>query len=128
MYRKLKCFISAAHGTNLLNIQKILADNDVECYDAFDFQGNESMQGKLIENMSKADFAIFVIAGDSQTMIYEMGVCDGLGKPYIIFLEKGYKIPFFIENKLFVRSSLRDIDFLEQSILKVLPDLRKEFQ
>lgn len=126
MNKKIKCFISASHGANLMYIKNVLADNDVEVFDPYDFSTRESMQENIKKHMAEVDFAIFIVAEDSQNVIYEMGVCDGIGKPFFIFLEKGYKVPFYIENKMFIRTNLRDSDFLEESVVKILRNLKRD--
>lgn len=122
----MKCFISASHGANLMYIKNVLADNDIEVFDPYSFSTRESMQDNIKANMQEADFAIFVVATESLNVIYEMGMCDGIGKPFFIFLEKGHKVPFYIENKMFIRANLRDATFLEESVLKIIRNLKRD--
>lgn len=107
-------------------IKNVLSDNDIEVFDPYSFSTRESMQENIKANMQEADFAIFVVATESLNVIYEMGVCDGIGKPFYIFLEKGHKVPFYIENKMFIRANLRDTDFLEESVLKIIRNLKRD--
>lgn len=107
-------------------IKNVLADNDIEVFDPYSFSTRESMQDNIKANMQEADFAIFVVATESLNVIYEMGMCDGIGKPFFIFLEKGHKVPFYIENKMFIRANLRDATFLEESVLKIIRNLKRD--
>lgn len=126
MNKKLKCFISASHGANLLYIKNALAENGVDVFDPYDFSTRESMQQVLKQHMQEVDFAIFIVATESLNVIYEMGLCDGVGKPFFIFLEKGYKVPFYIENKMFIRANLRDAEFLEDAVTKIIRNLKRD--
>lgn len=125
MNQNLKCFISASYDTDLSLIKNILAENNIETFDLYDFSIGDSIQQILKRKLRQADFALFVVSRDNQNVIYEMGVCEGLGKQHFIFLEKAFKAPFYIENKLFIRANLQDRQFLQASIQKVLHSLKK---
>lgn len=126
MNERLKCFISAPYDIDISNIKGILSDNDVDTFDLYDFSIGDSIQQILKRKLRQADFALFVISKESTNVIYEMGICEGLGKQHFIILEKDYKAPIFIENKLFIRANLQDRNFLQMSILKVLQSVKKK--
>lgn len=125
MTEHLKCFISAPYETDTSTIKSILAENNVEVFDIYDFSIGESIQQILKRKIRQSDFALFVISHDNQNVLYEMGVCEGMGKQHIIFLDKDYKIPFYVENKLFLRANLNDRKFLQLSIENILQEVRK---
>lgn len=125
MNENLKCFISASSDTDVSQIKSILANNNVEIFDLYDFSVGDSIQKILKRKMRQADFSIFVVSEDSLNVIYEMGVCEGLGKQHFIFLEKDFKVPFYLENKLLIRASLQDRDFLEMSLQKIIHSIKK---
>ena len=126
MNKNLKCFISASYDTDLSFIKNILAENNVETFDLYDFSIGDSIQQILKRKLREADFALFIVSNDNSNVIYEMGVCEGLGKQHFIFLEKDFKVPFYIENKLFIRANLQDRDFLQMSIQKILHSVKNK--
>ena len=126
MDKNLKCFISSSHNVDNSHIKNILAENGVQTFDLYDFSVGDSIQQILKRKIKEADFAIFIITDNNPNVIYEMGVCEGLGKQHFILLDKDLKIPFYIENKLFIRTDVNDFEFTKNSILKLLFDIKKK--
>lgn len=126
MNDKLKCFISASYNTDTSIITNLLAENNVEIFDLYDFSAGNSIQQILKRKLRQADFAIFIISEDNSNVIYEIGVCEGLGKKYFIILEKDIKIPFYLENIILIRSNLKDREFLKMSVHKILDSIKKK--
>ncbi len=126
MNERLKCFISASFETDTSQIKNILAENNVDTFDLYDFSIGDSIQQILKRKIRQADFALFIISSENTNVIYEMGVCEGIGKQHFIIVEKDYKTPFYIENKLFIRANLQDREFLQMSIQKILQTVKKK--
>jgi len=125
MKDNLKCFISLSYDIDIALIKKILLDFNVITFDLFDFSIGESVQQILKRKIRQVDFAVFFITKNNLNVIYEMGVCEGLGKQQFIFIEKDYEIPFYFENKLFIRADLKDINFLRESIGNIIRSFKK---
>jgi len=126
MNRNLKCFISASFETETDNIKSVLAENGVDVFDLYDFSIGESIQQILKRKLRQSDFAIFILTEENKNVLYEMGVCEGLGKQHFIFLDKNLTIPFYLTNKLFIHSDFNDRVFLKNSIEKILQDVSKK--
>ncbi len=126
MNKNLKCFISSSHNVDTTSIKNVLAENSVETFDLYDFSIGDSIQQILKRKIKEADFAIFIITDNNPNVIYEMGVCEGLGKQHFILLDKDLKVPFYIENKLFIRTDVNDFEFTKNSISKLLFDIKKK--
>ncbi|QCR24521.1 hypothetical protein [Pontibacter sp. SGAir0037] len=126
MNRNLKCFISASHNVDTTSVKNILAENGIESFDLYDFSIGDSIQQILKKKIKESDFAIFIVTDTNPNVIYEMGVCEGLGKQHFILLDKNLKIPFYLENKLFIRTDLNDSEFTSNSIVKLLSDVKKK--
>lgn len=125
MNTNLKCFISASFETETDKIKNVLAENGVDVFDLYDFSIGESIQQILKRKIRQSDFAIFILTEENKNVLYEMGVCEGLGKQHFIFLDKKITIPFYLTNKLFIHSDLNDRVFLKNSIEKILEDVSK---
>ena len=126
MNERLKCFISSSYETDISHIKSILEENNIDTFDLYDFSIGESIQQILKRKIRQSDFALFVISSDNTNVVYEMGVCEGLGKQHFIFIDKDYKTPFYFENRLFIRVNLHDRDFLQMSIQKILKNVKKK--
>lgn len=125
MVKKLKCFISSTAEANISTLKSILEEEGVETFDIYDFTIGASIQDILKKKIRDSDFAIFIITGDSQNVFYEMGVCEGLGKPQFVILDSTLQPPFYLQNKLYLKASFNDKEFLKLSILKFINEVLK---
>lgn len=73
MDRQLKCFLSASYDTDLSSIELVLAENDIEIFDLYDFSIGNSIQEILKRKLRQADFAIFVVTKDSKNLLMKLG-------------------------------------------------------
>ena len=125
MSDKLKCFISYSHNTDISTIKNVLIDNNVEVFDIYDISLGDSIQKILKAKLRQSDFALFIISNDSRNILYEMGVCEGMGKKHFVLIDEDVEVPFYVENKLFQRAKLSDKSFIELSIKNILKELKK---
>jgi hypothetical protein len=127
MSQQLKCFISASYSTDISFVKNILAEYNIETIDIYDLTIGDSIQQILKRKIREADFALFVISNsESINVVYEMGVCEGIGKQHFIFLEKDFRVPSYLENQLFIRTDLKDRKFLKAAVEKILQAIRIE--
>lgn len=124
MDRHLKCFISASYDTDLSLIKSVLGENDVETFDLYDFSIGSSIQDILKRKLRQSDFAVFVVSKDNKNVLYEIGVCEGLGKPSLIIIDKEASLPFYIENKLSLSANLNDREFLKMTLLGFIDEVK----
>lgn len=124
MNRKLKCFLSASYDTDISMIKSVLSENDIEIFDLYDFSIGSSIQDILKRKLRQADFAIFVITKDSRNVLYEIGVCEGLGKQSLIILDKDADLPFYLENKLSLSANLKNREFLNMTLLGFIEEIK----
>ncbi len=113
----LKCYISANADVDISTIKSILQKNHIEVFDLFDFAVGESIQQILKKKLRQADFAIFVISKNSGNVLYEMGVCEGLGKEALVIIDKETEMPFYLNSQLSFTANLKEQDFLEIALL-----------
>lgn len=124
MDRQYKCFLSASYDTDLSLVKSVLAENNVETFDLYDFSIGSSIQDILKRKLRQADFAVFVVSKDSKNVLYEIGVCEGLGKPSLIIIDKDASLPFYIENKLSLTANLNDRAFLKMTLLGFIDEIK----
>jgi hypothetical protein len=126
MNRRLKCFLSASYDTDLSSIKSVLAENDIDIFDLYDFSIGSSIQQILKRKLRQADFAVFVVTKDSKNVLYEIGVCEGLGKQSLIIIDKDANLPFYLENKLSLTANLNDRDFLKMTLLGFIDEMKSK--
>lgn len=126
MNRRLKCFLSASYDTDLSAIKSVLAENDIDIFDLYDFSIGSSIQQILKRKLRQADFAVFVVTKDSKNVLYEIGVCEGLGKQSLIIIDKDANLPFYLENKLSLTANLNDRDFLKMTLLGFIEEMKSK--
>lgn len=107
-------------------IKSILAENDVETFDLYDFSIGSSIQDILKRKLRQSDFAVFVVSRDNKNVLYEIGVCEGLGKPSLIIIDKEANLPFYIENKLSLSANLNDREFLKLTLLGFVDEIKSK--
>jgi hypothetical protein len=124
MKGSLKCFISYSHDLDVSPLKNVLGEYEVESYDIYDFSIGESIQQIIKRKIRQADFAIFGIsASGNENVLYEMGVCEGLGKRYFIFLEKDARVPFDLMGQSVVKVDLNDRKLLKSAVEKMIQTL-----
>lgn len=124
MDKQYKCFLSASYDTDLSLIKSVLAENKVEIFDLYDFSLGSTIQEILKRKLRHADFAVFVVSKDNKNVLYEIGVCEGLGKPSLIIIDKEASLPFYIENKLSLTANLTDRAFLKMTLLGFIDEIK----
>lgn len=128
MNRQLKCFLSASYDTDLTTIESVLAENDIEIFNLYDFSIGSSIQDILKRKLRQADFAIFVLSKESKNILYEIGVCEGLGKQSLIIFDKQASLPFYLENKLSLSANLNDRDFIKMTLLGFIDEIKSKIK
>jgi hypothetical protein len=126
MNRQLKCFLSASYDTDLTIIESVLAENNIEIFNLYDFSIGSSLQDILKRKLRQADFAIFVVSKESKNILYEIGVCEGLGKQSLIIFDKEASLPFYLDNKLSLSANLNDRDFMQMTLLGFIDEIRSK--
>lgn len=126
MAKELTCFISGPHERDLSLLYRVLLEKGVRVTDLYDFTIGDSLQDILKDKMLSADFCIFAIPENTNVnVIYEMGVAEGLGKPYYILVENDFKVPFYMHNYFFGPLAFHDRDLLTQAIDSIIDLFKK---
>jgi hypothetical protein len=97
---------------------------DIDTYDIYDFQPGEPLHDLLQKKIKESDFAVIVATEINANVFYEMGICEGLGKPLFIIVGKEMKAPYFVDKHVHLNTDLRNADLLKISLSKFLERLR----
>ena len=125
MKKILKCFISASAGKETNTLRHVLGRLGVQSFDAFDFEIGDSISATLKSKIRESDFAVVVISDPNVNVFYELGICEGLGKPIFLVVEDSYSTPPFIHNYIYLRASLDNESLVGLSLEKFIAQLRK---
>lgn len=121
--KTLACFISALASTDTSLLRRILSEVGVRSYDAYDFSIGDSIQEEITSKIKRADFAIIVYSMQAPNVLYEMGICVGLGKPIFVIIPPDMEVPYFIQNRLHLRTDLKDSSALRITLSKFVQEL-----
>lgn len=55
-----------------------------------------------------------------------MGLCEGVGKPYFIIVEKNFEIPTYFENRLYLRADLSNKESLVHTISNITESVQHD--
>lgn len=124
MVKKFKCFVSAPAHTDTSLLRTVLMQLDIETYDIYDFQPGEPFHDLLKKKIKESDFAVIVATEINANVFYEMGICEGLGKPLFIIVGKEMKAPYFVDKYVHLKTDLHNVDLLKISLSKFLENLR----
>jgi len=102
----------------------VLAENDIDVFGLYDFSIGDSIQQILKRKLRQADFAVFVVGKENNNILYEIGVCEGLGKQSLIIIDKNVDLPFYLENKLSLTANLNDRNFLKMTLYGFIKELK----
>lgn len=108
-----ECFISAPANADTTILRNILLEKGIKTYDLYDLSVGKSIQNVLKRKIKEADFCVIVISENNPNVYYELGICDGLGKPIFIIVDKDSNVPFFIQNHMYFKTSLDDSESLK---------------
>src|SRR5688572_24249272 len=120
----MRCFISAPANADVSVIRSILKENEVEVYDPYDFRIGDSINDLITSKIKKSDFAIVVLTSQSTNVFYEMGICEGMGKPILAILSPEVETPYFVQTRIHLRSDLKDTSLLRITIEQFISQLR----
>lgn len=110
MDQNLACFISSSYNIDISTIKNILYTNNVNICDinSSNLELGNSIKKSIKQKIRQVDFAIFVITDNNPNIFYEIGICDGMGKEYLVITDRDINIPFDLRNTLYLQNKLTD--------------------
>ena len=92
--RKLRCFISAAAGTNINTVVRVLKQSKVEVIDSVPPAGTDLLSS-ISRRINQADCVLGIIGEDktSASVLFELGLAIGAGKAIGIIIAPSQSIP-----------------------------------
>lgn len=128
MNKNLSCFISSSYDVDITTIRNILYNNNVKIYDIYSssLELGGSIKKTIKQKIRQVDFAIFVITNNNPNIFYEIGICDGMGKEYLVITDRNVNIPFDLRNILYLKNKLEDKNLLLFPIAQFIEKINKK--
>lgn len=122
---KLRCFISAAAGTNISAVVRVLKKHEIEVVDSVPPAGAEPLSS-ISKLFGQADFVLGVIGDErgSASTLFEIGLAIGIGKPVGTVVAPSISIPTTLRGFFSVFAEPSDEEALEFNIPIFLKTIR----
>lgn len=126
MKNKLKCYISASTGFDLTKIETILGKLYIDYHSFYDISIGTTFSDLILRKMRESDFVIAILENENSNVLFELGIAEGLSKPTFIIVGKELKIPFFLQNKLYLQTNFTDTKLIELALSNFIIDVKEE--
>ncbi|RPI14271.1 MAG: hypothetical protein EHM58_16800 [Ignavibacteriae bacterium] len=124
MKEKYKCYISAPSDYDLTKIEMILDKLDIEYHNFYDFSIGITFSDLILRKIRESDFIVSILTKENTNVLFELGVAEGLEKPAFILVDKEFKVPFFLERKIYFQTNFKDTKLFELALLNFIYDLK----
>ena len=124
MKQRHKCFISAPSGFDLTSIEKVLDKLDIIHHNFYDFSIGTTFSDLIMRKIRESDFVISILTSENQNVLFELGVAEGMKKPTFILIDKEFKVPFFLERKIYYQTNFKDTKLLELALTNFIVDIK----
>lgn len=125
MTKKISCFISASNIQELKTIRQLLQSMNIETTDAYDYQYGDPIDINLKSRIRKSDFVVIVLSNTDKNALYELGICEGLGKPVFLLMRDEAVIPHITQKYFYLKLQPDKEDILKASLQQFINQLSK---
>lgn len=123
MKHKVNCYISTPSDFELTKLETILDNQNIEHHSFYDFSIGNSFSDLISRKIRESDFVIAVLQSDNANVLFELGVAVGLKKPTFILIDKDFKVPFFLDSKLYYQTNFKDLALIELALKNFVQDI-----
>jgi hypothetical protein len=120
---KHKCYISAPSDFDLTKIEAVLSKLNIEYHNFYDFSIGTTFSDLISRKIRESDFIISILTSENANVLFELGVAEGMKKPVFILIDKNFKVPFFLERKLYYQTNFEDTKLIELAISNFVVDI-----
>ncbi|MDQ8734254.1 restriction endonuclease [Paenibacillus sp. LHD-38] len=113
------CYLITETPTDTMIIRSLLQKKGIKVTDLYDYDVDQDSMLSLKEKIQKADFAIAVLNEPSSEMFYELGLCEGMGKPILILSEKDQNL-LYLRMYPYVKVKLANQDILDMALTQFI--------
>jgi hypothetical protein len=123
MKSKIKCYISAPANFDLTKVEAVLDKLNVEHHSFYDFSIGTTFSDLVRRKIRDSDFIIAVLQSENSNVLFELGVAEGLRKPTFILVDKEFKVPFFLDAKLYYQTNFKDLSLFNLALSNFILDI-----
>jgi len=116
----LNCYLSSKNPNETSHLKQILISKQIIVSDLFDLLTEQPIHQSLKKRLRQSDFAIFVLTNDFSQTIFEIGICEGIGKPYFIIVDNDFDVPVYLRSAYCLKADLKNLYFLARSVETIL--------
>lgn len=124
MKQNLMCFISSTSYRTQLLVEDLLNENEVSIVKVEENISNKPLNEILKSILKKVDFAIFLIDKTSNSIQYEIGLCDGIGIPIFIITENDLGIGDYAKYHFHIQTKINKESILKEALSNYINDIR----
>jgi len=118
------CFISSTSYRTQLLVEDLLNENEVSIVKVEENISNKPLNEILKSILKKVDFAIFLIDKTSNSIQYEIGLCDGIGIPIFIITENDLGIGDYAKYHFHIQTKINKESILKEALSNYINDIR----
>src|SRR6266404_2629421 len=113
-HRAITCYVTGAADLELAGLREALSDLCITTHWAHNVDTSILRPEDAIRRIHSADFVIAIVGTQpSANVCYELGICDGLGKPvFVLVSDEIHELPFFLSGRLFLKAKFKETDVL----------------
>jgi hypothetical protein len=120
-----RVFISHDARQEVEILRKLVQSEGASVDDSYGVSDSEDILKRSSQSVASSDAIIAVLGEGASNVLFEMGLAMGLGKPVLLLLEPGTKVPSFVPPSTFLSSDLTDSVVLRLGIKQFLTDVSK---
>lgn len=120
----MKCFLSFNESSRVADVNGILRELKISVLDVYDVAPGRTIVESVKRKLLQADFAIFVLSQVSDAILFEVGVCEGVGKPYLLVLDKSFDLPSIFNSSRWIRLNDTNKVLLKLAIQNFVSDIK----
>lgn len=121
----MKCFIVSSIDTDLSDINNLLENNNINYFSSFkDIKAGQAWEKTIKRHIKTSDFIVAIYNSKSLNVIFELGICIGLGKKIFLIVPKKQQLPFDLSGFLYIHANPDDYDKIQFALSNFINRLR----
>jgi hypothetical protein len=122
---KPRIFISHDARREVEILRELVESEGASADDSYSLSGSDDILKLSSESIASSDAMIAVLGERTSNVFFEMGLAAGSGKPILILVEPGAKIPTFVPSSTYLTSDLTDSAVLRLGIKQFLAEFSR---
>lgn len=113
------CYLSFDSRDNITLLKNEMLQYGFMPYDLYDLSVADSIQQTIKRKIRESDFAVFLLTRESNNVLYEIGIAEGIGKQHFLLIDKAFELPFFLQDRLHIKVDLQSTNSIHSALEKI---------